>query len=320
MKKWLILLVCACVLFAGCTPKEQEEAQSETEASVAETAVEVTEQKPERLVVVEKTVPAVVKAEPEQEKVPQGNLIDMDQIWENMNAHAAEPAWWTIDRQKESYEYLFNTGLLDEALEFRNFIESLAQYHHNEPVYEYNPVLLCYEEYPEIIPLIFQEKPDLFTRGNITSGSYSSAPIVYVLQNLGLEEVKFYFENNIPFLDVSEDMLFGTMNRGGPRFGIGGNILTYAKDPEVIEYLISKGIPTEVKAYDFFYYLKGDTLDVHSAPGKDTDIVGTLTNETMFKALSVLSYKVDGSQWMKISFDDMEGWIPQSGFNYDTGI
>lgn len=296
-----------CLILAGCTPEKAEKVTEEPEQQVAvptaavEVQTEVAEEKPAEM----PEEPAPVK----------------DALAEEMEKNQKSPDHWTNDLQKQMYDQLFEAQELDKALEFRNFIESLAQYHHNEPVYEYNPVFLCYEKYPEILPLILEVKPELFTRGNMNFGSWSKAPIVYVLENLGLEEVKFYFENNIPFLDVREDLLFGTLNRGGPRFGIGGNILTYAKDPEVIEYMISQGIPAEVEASEWFSYsLRTDTLDVHSTPGNDTEVIGMLTKGTPIKAISVLTYRVDGSKWMKISFNDTEGWIPDSGFNYDSGI
>lgn len=305
MWRKLSLLMCVCVLLVSCTAEKAEETADvpEPQETVSAAIIE------EETVVIEEVVI--------EEPAP----VVKDALAEEMEAYETTPNHWTIKLQEETYDRLFEEQDYDRALEFRNFIESLAQYHHNEPVYEYNPVFLCYEKYPEVIPLILDVKPDLFTRGSIDMGTWSKAPIVYVLQNLGLEEVKFYFENEIPFLDVRDELLYGTMNRGGPRFGIGGNILTYAKDPEVIEYMISQGVPAEVKASrSYSYYLKLDEVEVHGAPGNDTDVVGTIAKGAKFSALSVLTYKIDDTQWMKISFDDKEGWIPSSSFGYDSGI
>lgn len=310
MKKVIVCLLCVSLLVAGCAKKEPGESGEE---EVLQDAQTVAMMETEPAVSTEQEPAAVVEAPAEEE-------MTMEDLYAQM-ADDDDPMSWTINRQKKVYDMCFQRGNLYDALVFRCFIESLAQYHHNEPVYEYNPVFLCYEKYPDIIPLIFQEKPELFTRGNIDFGSYSKAPVVYAIQNLGVEDVAFYYENNIPFLDVSEDHLYGTLNRGGPRFGIGGNLLTYASDPEIIEYLISQGIPPEVEAEgSYFYYLTQDEVEVHAEPGNDTEIVGTLTEETRFKALSVLTYDVDGHQWMKVSFDGIEGWIPRSSFQYDTGI
>ena len=313
MWKQAAIVLCVILLFAGCVPEKQETAPAET--AEMESLVEVPAE------IIEEPAPETEEPAPVEKTVEESKPDVINEIAEEMQAFPASPEHWTLNRQKTAYDAYFAKQELDMALDFRLFIESLAQYHHNEPVYEYNPVFLCYEKYPEILPLIHEVKPELFLRGNIDFGSYSKSPIVYVLENYGLDEVKFYFENNIPFLDVREDLLYGTLNRGGPRFGLGGNILSYAKAPDVIAYMIFQGVPCEVNASSsFVYYLNEDSVYVFSEPGFYADIVGTLYADTAFKVLSVLTCKVDDFQWVKLSFDDCEGWIPSVFLDYDTGI
>lgn len=152
-------------------------------------------------------------------------------------------------------------------------------------------------------------------------GDYSESPFLYVIKNKSLEDVKFYFDNEIPVLESKDELLYGSRNAGGPRFGIGGNILLYAENEEIRNYLISKGIPTEIKAVDYFYYyLKDDSVNIYENPGLNNSIVATITKEDSFTPISVLTYRIDNQKWMKIKFNEKEGWIPESSFDYDTGI
>ena len=152
-------------------------------------------------------------------------------------------------------------------------------------------------------------------------GDYSESPFLYVIKNKSLEDVKFYFDNEIPVLESKDELLYGSRNAGGPRFGIGGNILLYAENEEIRNYLISKGIPTEIKAVDYFYYyLKDDSVNIYENPGLNNSIVATITKEDSFTPISVLTYRIDNQRWMKINFNEKEGWIPESSFDYDTGI
>ena len=90
---------------------------------------------------------------------------------------------------------------------------------------------------------------------------------------------------------------------------------------KIRNYLISKGIPTEIKAVDYFYYyLKDDSVNIYENPGLNNSIVATITKEDSFTPISVLTYRIDNQKWMKIKFNEKEGWIPESSFDYDTGI
>lgn len=285
------LLIIVCVLFVSCTPKKTPEP-----AVVDEPAVVVAE----TVAAVEETASALEK---------------------EMQAYAQAPMHWTLELQKKNYDQLFAAGSLVKALEFREFVESLAQYHHDEPVYEYNPVILCYEKYPEYIPLVYEVKPELFLSGSLKEGMYQESPFLYVVKNGTLEDVKFYFENSIPCLDAGADRLYGSTNRGGPRFGPGGNILLYAEKPEIRDYLISQGVPESVEPVSYFYYyLTKDEVEMHSGPGFDGDPVMTLAKTTSFTPMAILTYKVDGTQWLKILADGTEGWVPMNCIGYDTGI
>ena len=236
------------------------------------------------------------------------------------NHHTDDPNYWTNEIQKEVYDSLFQKQDLNEVLKFRTFIESLAKYHHNEPLYEYNPIFLCYEKYPENLQFFVENKKELFLSGNMNWGDYSESPFLYVVKHKSLEDVKFYFDNEIPVLECKDELLYGTRNAGGPRFGIGGNILLYAENEEIRNYLISKGIPTEITAVDFFYYLKDESADIYEHPGLNNSVVTVITKEDSFTPISVLTYRIDNQKWMKIKVNEIEGWIPENSFDYDTGI
>jgi len=230
-----------------------------------------------------------------------------------------DPYYWTNEIQKERYDSLFREKNLKEVLNFRNFIESLAAYHHKEPVYEYNPLLLCFEKYKDLLPFFLKNRPDLFITRNASSGDYSEAPIVYVLKNCSLNELKFFFDNKINW-EQPEEKLFGTRNAGGPRFGLGGNILLYAKNKETLDYLISQGVKTEDKAPNFFYYFRHSVVSVYEAPGLSSNKIDEIPDSVEFTPVSVLMYCPDNYEWMKIEYDGRQGWISTYDFDYNTGI
>ena len=70
----------------------------------------------------------------------------------------------------------------------------------------------------------------------------------------------------------------------------------------------------------FVYYLREDTADIYENPGFNNTVLATISKDEKFTALKVLTYKIDNQKWMKINFNDTEGWIPESSFDYDTGI
>lgn len=254
-----------------------------------------------------------------QDSNNQKDKIEKD--FSNIYGISNDPNYWTNEKQKEIYEMLFEKQDLSEVLKFRKFIESLAKYHHDKPLYEYNPIFLCYEKYPENLQFFVENKKELFLFGNINWGDYSESPFLYVVKNNSIKNVKFYFDNEIPVLESEDDVLYGSRNAGGPRFGIGGNILLYTDNEEIRNYLISKGVPSEIDAdTDFVYSLTKDAVSIYKNPGFNNPILATITKKENFTAIKVLAYKVDNEQWMKINFDKIEGWIPQSSFDYDTGI
>ncbi len=303
MKKVLFLLICICILFISCTGKEKTKTV-QTEKKIAETPVETN--------TVEET-PVITNT---VEEISENAVSASD-----YNHHTDDPNYWTNERQKEVYDALFQEQNFTEILNFRTFIESLAQYHHGEPLYEYNPVFLCYEKYPESLQFFVENKKELFLCGNMTWGDYSESPFLYVVKNKTLQDVEFYFDNEIPVLESKEELLYGSRNAGGPRFGIGGNILLYAANEEIRDFLISEGVPSELDAVKYFvYYLREDTADIYENPGFNSTVLATISKDEKFTALKVLTYKIDNQKWMKINFNDTEGWIPESSFNYDTGI
>ena len=70
----------------------------------------------------------------------------------------------------------------------------------------------------------------------------------------------------------------------------------------------------------FYYYLKDDSINIYENPGLNNSIVATITKEDSFTPISVLTYRIDNQKWIKIKFNEKEGWIPESSFDYDTGI
>lgn len=300
MRRKSSLLILVCVFLTGCSARQEKLAVVKSEEVTSSEAV----------VSVQEEVKAV---EPVQEEP---EVLEPEIIYE----HEKEPNYWTLDRQKEKYDEYLEAGNLDEALRFRDFVESLAQYHHNEPVYDYNPVFLCYEKYLDVIPLILEVKPDLFLRGNIEMGDYSQSPFLFAVKNGSLEDVQFFFENDIPVLDVNSDLLYGSRNVGGPRFAFGGNVLLYANSEEIRDYLISKGVPAEAAPNSGDYQFKKDCGFVYEEPGYDSPIIARLPDDAHITALSVLAYKVDDTQWMKFAYEGGEGWVPTLFVMYFSGM
>ena len=307
MKKTLVVVICICFVFISCTKKEQTKIEQNSEVEKDETIIFNNDIS---------TLKIQTNTENQNEEITEVITSSAD-----YNHHTDDPNYWTNEKQKEVYNVLFQKQDLTEVLNFHTFIESLAKYHHNEPLYEYNPIFLCYEQYPENLQFFLENKKELFLFGNMNWGDYSESPFLYVIKNKSLEDVKFYFDNEIPVLESKDELLYGSRNAGGPRFGIGGNILLYAENEEIRNYLISKGIPTEIKAVDYFYYyLKDDSVNIYENPGLNNSIVATITKEDSFTPISVLTYRIDNQKWMKIKFNEKEGWIPESSFDYDTGI
>lgn len=297
MKK-VFVLICISVLFIGCAKKSQSQTVSVTESQT----------------------PAEVKIEENIIFEEPADNSENEDVSMDYHHHTDDPKYWTNEKQKEVYEQLFKNNL-EESLNFRTFVESLAQYHHNEPYYEYNPVFLCLDNYPENLQFFLENRPDLFLRGSLSYGDYSETPFVYAVKNGAFDSVKFYFEHNIPILELPENILYGDRAAGGPRFGIGGNVLSYTNEGEIRDFLISKGVPEEIPAEPYFYYyLKNENANVYLEPGLNNTIVKNITKEDSFNAVSVLAYRVDNLKWMKITGNDFEGWIPDTSFDYDSGI
>lgn len=243
---------------------------------------------------------------------------------------SSDPHYWTLELQREKYRKFFDENNLDEALNFRKFIEALSE-NNNHPVYEYNPLFLCYESYPQLIDFFYEKRPDLFLKGNYDLGlGRRECPFLYVVKNKSLEDVKFYFDNNIPVFSLSEDEFYGDRNAGGPRFGLGGNVLLYTKPGKIRDYLILQGVPAELEP-DTSFMLYGFTKDIeiYKNPGFDREVIGVLPKmesgiyheeRTDFQVVSVLAYKVDDSGWIKITYNGIKGWIPSNSFEYSDGI
>lgn len=249
---------------------------------------------------------------------------DLVFIKEMRKEHQKDPNFWNNDIQKNIYEKLLEKRYFDEMLKFREFIESLAEYHHWDPVYEYNPVFLCFEkDDTEALNFLLENNKDLFTKGSLTYGMYSISPLVYVLREKSLEDVKLFFENNIEW-NQKEELLYGTRDSGGPRFGMGGNILQFAKDDETVEYLIQQGVETEIDAPQYFSYtLKKDSVSIYTKDDKDFILTDEISNETNFMPTKVLAYAINNQRWVKIQYGEnleKEGWILRSDIDYDTGI
>lgn len=229
--------------------------------------------------------------------------------------HDKEPYYWTLDLQEAKYHFLFSEKDIEGVLRFRNFVESLAQYHHGEPVYEFNPVILAIYSYPGFLEELFAKRPDLFTHGHYTMGDYGISPIVYTLRNCYLSKLKFFFEHDIPDLDKQP---YGSRQA----YWLGGNLITDARAQDMEEYLIGKGYEAEKSAIDYYYYLTKDGVNVFDAPGYENQVIDRLSKDTKIEATAVTMYKRNGVQWIKIKYSSgQEGWITQDlGLGFDSGI
>lgn len=317
MKKKVFILFCISIFFISCNKKNE----SQNQTIIQTDDVLTVNSSDNTIIFSNSTEKLVIKGD--------NNQVSTEDSKDNVNItnselynhHTEDPNYWTNEKQKEIYETLFEKQELEEVIEFRNFIESLAKYHHDDPIYEYNPIFLCYEKYPDNLGFFLEKKKELFLSGTINWGDYSESPFLYVVKNKTIDDIKFYFDNELPVLESKDELLYGSRNAGGPRFGIGGNILLYTDNEEIRNYLISKGVPSEIDAVSYFaYYLKKDNVEIYELPGFKNQVIATISKNDNFTALKVLTYKIDDEQWMKIAFNEIEGWIPQSSFDYDTGI
>ena len=133
MKKTLVVVICICFVFISCTKKEQTKIEQNSEVEKDETIIFNNDIS---------TLKIQTNTENQNEEITEVITSSAD-----YNHHTDDPNYWTNEKQKEVYNVLFQKQDLTEVLNFHTFIESLAKYHHNEPLYEYNPIFLCYEQY-----------------------------------------------------------------------------------------------------------------------------------------------------------------------------
>jgi len=231
------------------------------------------------------------------------------------------PEVWTFEEQIKKYDDFFTNKKDSEILEFYDYIKSIQKYHHYEPVYIYNPIFLCFDKYPEYLDYFLKNRIELFTHGNIEYSNYLKSPFIYVLQNKSLQELKYFYDNKISNLFTKEEFLYGSLERGGSRFGIGGNFLLYTDDMDKIKYLISKGVPKTANApSDFDYLITEDNVKVYDNPGFDKNVIHILNKNEIINGIKITTFKINNFQWLYISHEDIKGWIVASrdyGFDYD---
>lgn len=231
-----------------------------------------------------------------------------------------DPIFWNNSMQEGVYINLFSKKDVNQIIKFREFIESLATLHGKEPVYEYNPVILAIKSYPKMLTPLFEKRPDLFLHGSTEYGNYTIAPIIYVLRNSYLENLKFFFDNNIDWEKSYE--MYGSRNAGGSEYFLGGSLLTDAENLETIDYLVSKGFSKEKEISDYDIYICKEIINLYENPSFNSKVINQLSAEVKISGIVITLYKSENYQWIKLQTQDgITGWAPLDlSISYNTGI
>lgn len=247
-------------------------------------------------------------------------IEDISSIKELKFNEVIDPIFWNNSMQEGVYINLFNKKDIKQIIKFREFIESLASLHSNEPIYEYNPVILAINSYPEMLSDLFNSRPDLFLHGSTDYGNYSVAPIIFALRNGSLDNLKFFFDHNISW-DKSHEM-YGSRNMGGSEYFLGGTLLTDARNKDTIDYLISKGFKEEENISDYDIYICQDVINLFETQSFNSKIVTQLNKNIKITGISITLYKSENYQWIKLQTQDgIIGWAPlDMSISYNTGI
>jgi hypothetical protein len=246
-------------------------------------------------------------------------LYDLSKVKDMKYEEAVDPVFWNLSMQEGMYRLFFQRNDLAGAARFRAFIENLAEFHHGDPVYDYNPVILALDEFPNALPELYKNRADLFLRGHITGGGYTVSPIVHAVRTKNLEGVRFFMENNVPWQDSQE--MYGTRDRGGTEYPLGGSLLTDSGSRTISDYLVSKGFEREAKL-DAPIYIAVSEINVFSQPDFNSPIVCSLANAAAIKPITITLYKNDGYQWVCFETETGEiGWAPfLKSIDYDSGL
>jgi hypothetical protein len=247
-------------------------------------------------------------------------LYEISNLRELKYDEIIDPIFWNNSFQEGMYRILFNKKDIDGIIKFREFIESLAKYHHDDPVFEYNPVLLAIDNYSDLLPALYIKRADLFLHGHIHQGDYSLSPIIYTLRNGKYSVLQFFFDNNINWEKSIE--LYGSGNRGGTEYPLGGNLLTDARNENCMDYLINKGFETERDLTGKEITIRAEATNVFSEPDFNSTVVCQLERGINIPTIKITMYKNYSYQWIQIeTVDGYYGCIPfNNSVYYDTGI
>lgn len=218
MKKFSIVIICGFFLVSSCNIKKQSFSSDNV---IVNSNQEVTTHE-------------------STETLENDRQSDVNQMFKE--DHNKDPYHWTLELQKDEYSKLFKRNDLGQILDFRSFIESLKEYYLDDAVTEFNPVILAFDEYPDFVEELYKQRPDLFLYGHLISGEYQVAPIVHLVKTNNLYGVKYFFDNQIPYDSIKEEILFGWLYKR--------SLLDFATSNEMVEYLNSKGL-AEKKVSEF---------------------------------------------------------------------
>ena len=218
---------------------------------------------------------------------------------------------WTYEIQKCFYCYYFEKKDFEQIKTFYNFIKELDSKSFGSLAFA-NPVIIAIEKfrYNSYLTNLYEIIPDAFERNAYDGNVDLPAPIIYAIESNILNNVKFFFEKNIP-IKINED-LFGSLDRGGSRFNFGFNLLTAINNPNanrIKEYLISQGFAPETDAPNRDYILRS-AQNVYQEPGISSICLGRIYPYTKIKVKKYTNYKKNGFQWVQIQYDNNKsGWI-----------
>ena len=262
--------------------------------------------------------------------------------------------FWSNSMQTAMYVHFLENDNIDEALEFRNFLETLDLeiaeasewgvngFSPEDPrPYLINPVILLIDNgnwggHPgyafktsamEIITAIYAKRPDLFFQGNRGSWAhsgdmYSLPPLVYAVEKGRMDIVKFFVENVANWKEMRSlgDWPVGQWIWWD--IGLGGNLLGYLPernwdDRRMHNFLVEQGMEeySDISGYRIYVSRSLESTNVWAELGFNSKVIRRINKDENIEAIKVTTYRIDGRRWIYFSMNDgTKGWAP---FDYN---
>jgi hypothetical protein len=308
MKKTFFVMLSLTLVILSCTKEKSSDTLQEQTTQTVDT-ISTTE------LVNENSKPKFVP----DKTYSLSELYNVSKLKDLEYLEIVDPIFWNLPMQEGMYQLLLERNDINGVIRFREYIENLAEFRGGEPVYEYNPVIFAMIHYPKLLSLLYEKRPDLFLHGHYNQGDYTVSPIIYALRENNLNSVQFFLNNHIPW-EKSKEM-YGTRNRGGKEYPLGGSLLTDAATQSIFKYLIEQGFESAMDISNQEIYINVPVINVFAEPDLNSEIVCRLEKSVTIKPLKITLSKNDSYQWIYFEAQTGEtGWAPfQKSIDYVSG-